>query len=57
MVLNKQESIGHLLHPGGSLATRKPDDEKKVRYRVGPGSHVTGETLARTGTINDVDNT
>lgn len=52
--LHKKRKVVHL---GGSLEFREPDDENEVEFKTGPESQITNVELVDTGPISDVDRT
>lgn len=44
-----------LVHVGGSVVYRQPNDNDELRFRERPESHVTNERLVDTGTLEEVD--
>ncbi len=46
-----------LVHLGGSVEYRRPNDENEVRYRTRPESHVADRRLVDTRTIDEVADT
>lgn len=52
--LHKKRKVVHL---GGSLEYRQPDDENEVAFKAGPESHITNVELVDTGRISDVNHT